>query len=295
MKPNYLNPQIINQLNNLYLKAQMIVEGYMTGLHRSPYHGFSIEFSEHRAYELGDEVKNIDWKLWGKTDKYYVKRFEEETNLLSHIFLDASKSMSFQSDKISKFEYSKMITAALSYLLIQQKDAAGLFIFDSNIKNIIPPKSNKTHLNTILSMIEEIKIGEDTNISHILHLGAEKIKKRGLIILISDLLDEPENVINSLKHFKYNNHEVLVFHVLDAQEINLEYNSRTIFQDLETNKKITTEPWQIKKAYTKEMNQLIEYYKTECALNKIDYNLFITNQNLEYALSHFLNKRKKLI
>jgi len=295
MKPNYLNPQIINQLNNLYLKAQMIVEGYMTGLHRSPYHGFSIEFSEHRAYELGDEVKNIDWKLWGKTDKYYVKRFEEETNLLSHIFLDASKSMSFQSDKISKFEYSKMITAALSYLLIQQKDAAGLFIFDSNIKNIIPPKSNKTHLNTILSMIEEIKIGEDTNISHILHLGAEKIKKRGLIILISDLLDEPENVINSLKHFKYNNHEVLVFHVLDAQEINLEYNSRTIFQDLETNKKIETEPWQIKKAYTKEMNQLIEYYKTECALNKIDYNLFITNQNLEYALSHFLNKRKKLI
>ena len=295
MKSNYLNPQIINQLDNLYLKAQMIVEGYMTGLHRSPYHGFSIEFSEHRAYELGDEVKNIDWKLWGKTDKYYIKRFEEETNLLSHIFLDASKSMSFQSDKISKLEYSKMITAALSYLLIQQKDAAGLFIFDSNITNIIPPKSNKAHLNTVLSMIETLNIGEDTNISHILHLGAEKIKKRGLIILVSDLLDEPENVINSLKHFKYNNHEVLVFHVLDPQEINLEYNSRTIFEDLETNKQIETEPWQIKKAYKKEITQLIEYYRTECAINKIDYNLFITNQNLEYALSHFLNKRKKLI
>ena len=295
MKPNYLNPQIINQLDNLYLKAQMIVEGYMAGLHRSPYHGFSIEFSEHRAYELGDEVKNIDWKLWGKTDKYYVKRFEEETNLLSHIFLDASKSMSFQSNKISKLEYSKMITAALSYLLIQQKDAAGLFIFDSNIKNIIPPKSNKIHLNKILSIIEEMSIGEDTNISHILHLGAEKIKKRGLIILISDLLDNPENVMSSLKHFKYNKHEVLVFHILDPQEINLEYNNHTIFEDLETNQQIDTDPWQIKTAYKKEINRLIEYYQTECSLNKINYNLFITNQNLEYALSYFLNKRKKLI
>jgi uncharacterized protein (DUF58 family) len=295
MKNTYLNPNVINQIDNLYLKAKMIVEGYMSGLHKSPYHGFSIEFSEHRAYGIGDEVKNIDWKLWSKTDKYYIKRFEEETNLLAHIFLDSSKSMDFSSINISKFQYSKMIVAILSYLMMQQKDAAGLVVFDSEIKSTIPPKNNKSHLNTILSIIENTKIGNDTNISKILHLGAEKIKKRGLVILISDLLDEPNKVIDSLKHFKYNNNEVLVFHTLDPKEISLDYNERTIFQDLETNQTIETEPWQVNQSYEKEMKDLIKYYKTECSINKIDYNLLITNQKLEWALSQFLNKRKKLL
>ncbi len=295
MKNTYLNPNVINQIDNLYLKAKMIVEGYMSGLHKSPYHGFSIEFSEHRAYGIGDEVKNIDWKLWSKTDKYYIKRFEEETNLLAHIFLDSSKSMNFSSINISKFEYSKMIVAILSYLMMQQKDATGLVVFDSEIKSTIPPKNNKSHLNTILSIIENTKIGNDTNISKILHLGAEKIKKRGLVILISDLLDEPNKVIDSLKHFKYNNNEVLVFHTLDPKEISLDYNKRTIFEDLETNQTIETEPWQINQSYEKEIKDLIKYYKTECSINKIDYNLLITNQKLEWALSQFLNKRKRLL
>jgi len=295
MKNIYLNPNVINQIDNLYLKAKMIVEGYMSGLHKSPYHGFSIEFSEHRAYGVGDEVKNIDWKLWSKTDKYYIKRFEEETNLLAHIFLDSSKSMDFSSTNISKFEYSKMIVAILSYLMMQQKDASGLVVFDSEIKSTIPPKNNKAHLNTILSIIENTKIGNDTNISKILHVGAEKIKKKGLVILISDLLDNPNKVINSLKHFKYNNNEVLVFHVLDPKERNLDYNERTVFEDLETNQMIEAEPWQINQSYKKEMDDLIQYYKTECLINKIDYNLLITNQNLEWVLSQFLNKRKKLL
>tara|TARA_B110000196_G_C21122406_1_gene653922 strand:- start:788 stop:1675 length:888 start_codon:yes stop_codon:yes gene_type:complete len=295
MKNTYLNPNVINQIDNLYLKAKMIVEGYMSGLHKSPYHGFSIEFSEHRAYGVGDEVKNIDWKLWSKTDKYYIKRFEEETNLLAHIFLDSSKSMNFSSINISKFEYSKMIVATLSYLMMQQKDAVGLVVFDSEIKSTIPPKNNKAHLNTILSIIENTEIGNDTNISKILHVGAEKIKKKGLVILVSDLLDDPNKVINSLKHFKYNNNEVLVFHVLDPKERNLDYNERTIFEDLETNKIIETEPWQINQSYKKEMDDLIKYYKTECSINKIDYNLLITDQNLEWGLSQFLNKRKKLL
>ena len=295
MKNIYLNPQVINQIDSLYLKTKMIVEGYMAGLHKSPYHGFSIEFSEHRAYGVGDEVKKIDWKLWGKTDKYYIKRFEEETNLLTHIFLDSSKSMDFSSINISKFDYSKMIVATLSYLMMQQKDAAGLVVFDSKIKSNIPPKNNKAHLNTILSIIENTKIGNDTNISQVLHLGAEKIKKKGLIILVSDLLDEPDKVIDSLKHFKYNNNEVLVFHILDPKEMNLDYNEHTIFTDLETNKSIETDPWQINQSYKKEMNGLIEYYKSECALNKIDYHQLTTNQTLDYVLSQFLNKRKRLL
>jgi uncharacterized protein (DUF58 family) len=295
MKNTYLNPSIINQIDNLYLKAKMIVEGYMSGLHKSPYHGFSIEFSEHRAYGIGDEVKNIDWKLWSKTDKYYIKRFEEETNLLAHIFLDSSKSMDFASSDISKFEYSKIIVAILSYLMTQQKDATGLVVFDSDIKSTIPPKNNKAHLNTLLSIIENTTIGDDTNISKVLHLGAEKIKKKGLVILVSDLMDDPINVMDSLKHFKYNNNEVLVFHILDPKEKNLDYNDRIIFEDMETNKIIETEPWQINKTYKKEIEDLIKYYKTECSINKIDYNLLITNQKLEIALSKFLNKRKKLL
>ena len=193
MNQKYLNPNIINTLDNLQLKAKFIVEGFMTGLHKSPFHGFSVEFSEHRSYTPGDETKNIDWKLWSKTDKYYIKRFEEETNLLSHIFLDSSQSMSFSSDKITKFEYAKMLVAALSYLIINQRDSLGLYVFDSKIRQTIAPKSTKNHLNTILSIIDNMKLGNKTNISEIIHRGAEKINKRGLIILVSDLFDSPDN------------------------------------------------------------------------------------------------------
>jgi len=293
MSLNYLNPNIINQLDNLYLKAKTIVEGYMSGIHKSPYHGFSVEFSEHRAYGVGDEVKNIDWKIWSKTDKFYIKRFEEETNLISHIFLDTSASMNFSSNGITKLEYSKIIASALSYLMIKQKDAVGFYAFDSKIKSAISPKGNKTHLNNILKEIEKIKVGKDTNISKILHLGAEKIKKKGLIILISDLFDDPRAVMASLKHFKYNNNEVLVFHTLDPLEINLNYKQNTIFEDLETGEKIETEPWHIKKDYKQKIQQIIEYYKTECAVNKIDYNLLSLNDDLDYSLSKFLTKRQK--
>ena len=295
MSTEYLNPNIINRLDNLYLKAQTIVEGYMAGLHKSPYHGFSIEFSEHRAYETGDEVKNIDWKLWSKTDKYYIKRFEEETNMLCHIFLDSSKSMSFTSHSITKFHYAQMIASALSYLIIKQRDGLALSVFDSRIKLSIPPKNNSAHLNTILAMMDKIQIGNDTDISHILHEGAEKIKKKGLIILLSDLFDDPTNVVEALKHFKYYNHEVLVFHILDPQELNLDYNQKIEFEDLEENATIKTEPWQIKKIYKKEVQKFIEYFKRQCLMNKIDYNLLFTNQKLDTSISEYLNKRKKIL
>ena len=211
MNHQYLNPDIINSLDNLQLKAKLIVEGFMTGLHKSPFHGFSVEFSEHRSYTQGDETKNIDWKLWSKTDKYYIKRFEEETNLLCHLFLDSSQSMNFSSGNVTKFEYAQMLSAALSYLIINQRDSLGMHIFDSKIRQTINPKSTKSHLNTILSIMNSMNIGHKTNISKILHQGAEKIKKRGLIILLSDLLDDPMKIINALKHLRYYKHEILVF------------------------------------------------------------------------------------
>lgn len=295
MNQEYLNPNIINKLDNLQLKAKCIVEGLMTGLHKSPFHGFSVEFSEHRSYTPGDETKNIDWKLWSKTDKYYIKRFEEETNLSCHIFLDSSYSMSFTSTSLTKFKYAQMLAAAISYLIINQRDSLGLHVFDSKIRQTIPPKSTKNHLNTILSIMEKIKIGNKTNISKILHLGAEKIKKRGLIILLSDLFDSPENIINALKHFRYYNHEVLVFHILDEQEIELNYNEKTIFEDLETKDQIVTNPWQIKKSYKQEVKKLIKYFDKECSNIDISYNLFLTNQLLHLALYKFLNKRKSFL
>ena len=295
MNQKYLNPNIINTLDNLQLKAKFIVEGFMTGLHKSPFHGFSVEFSEHRSYTPGDETKNIDWKLWSKTDKYYIKRFEEETNLLCHIFLDSSQSMSFSSNNVTKFEYAQMLAAALSYLIIKQRDSLGLHIFDSKIRQTIRPKSTKNHLNTILSVMDKIKIGHKTNISEILHVGAEKIKKKGFIILLSDLFDSSQKIINSLKHLRYYNHEVLVFHILDKQEIELNYNEKIIFEDLENDNQIVTEPWQIKKSYKKEMNERIEYFNTECSGMNISYNLFLTDQLLDLALYQFLNKRKKIL
>jgi uncharacterized protein (DUF58 family) len=292
MKTKYLNPNIVNQLNNLYIKAKLIVEGSMYGLHKSPFHGFSAEFSEHRAYSQGDQIKNIDWKLWSKTDKYYVKRFEEETNLSCYIFLDASKSMDFTSSNVTKFQYSQMIAAALSYLIIKQKDSLGLYTFNTEVKLSIPPKNNKNHLNTILTLMENMETSGSTNISKVLNFNAEKIKKRGLIILITDLLDDADKILEGLKHFKYYKHEILVFHILDRQEIELQYNEKIIFEDLENKEQINIDPWQIKDSYTKESMNKINYFKSECLKNHIEYNLIFTDQDLDQAIHQFLNKRK---
>ena len=294
MKTKYLNPNIVNQLNNLYIKAKLIVEGTMYGLHKSPFHGFSAEFSEHRAYSQGDQIKNIDWKLWSKTDKYYVKRFEEETNLSCHIFLDASKSMDFTSSNVTKFQYSQMIAAALSYLIIKQKDSLGLYTFNTEIKLSIPPKNNKNHLNTILTLMENMKTSGSTNISNVLNFNAEKIKKSGLIILITDLLDDTDKILEGLKHFQYYKHEILVFNVLDKQEVELEYKEKIIFEDLENKEKVNIEPWQIKDSYNKEYMNKINYFKSECLKNRIEYNLVYTDQDLDQAIHQFLNKRKMI-
>ena len=293
MKTNLLNPEIISNLDNLMLKARVIVEGFMVGIHRSPFHGFSVEFSEHKGYAIGDDIKHLDWKLWAKTDKYYIKQFEEETNLQCHIFLDMSKSMSYNSHDISKIQYAQMLTAALGYLIINQQDSLGLTLFDKKVRTVIPPKSSKSHLKTIMSVLNNIVCGPETKISRVLHQGAEMIHKKGLIVLISDLFDNPKNVIESLKHFRYKKNEVIVFHILDPQELELKYNEQIMFEDLETKEQILTEPWHIQKIYKKEISSFLGHYQNECRKNKISYNLLTTNISLDYALSEFLNKRRK--
>ena len=219
----YMDPQTINKIENLSLRARLVVEGFIIGMHRSPYHGFSVEFSEHRPYGYGDEIKYIDWKLWGKTDRFYIKQFEEETNLKCHLILDKSSSMNFSSTNITKFDYSKSLAAALTYLMIKQQDAIGLTTFDEKIDISITPKSKMSHLNLLLKTMHNAKPGGETNVSLLLHTLAESIQKRGLIILISDLLDNQEDVVKGLRHFRYKGHEVIIFHIIDPKEINLDF------------------------------------------------------------------------
>ena len=281
-------------LDSISMKAKLVVEGYIIGQHRSPYHGFSVEFAEHRSYEPGDEVKHIDWKLYGKTNRLYVKRFEEETNLRAHLILDTSKSMTYASGKVTKLDYGSYLLAALSYLMISQQDAAGVVLFDEKIQSFIPPKSTPSHLNTLLNTLDVKQPGNDTKIETVLHEMAERINKRGLVIIISDLLDDPKSILNALKHIPHKNQEVILFHILDRNELEFDCDSRTKFIDMESGAEITTDPWHIKTDYKNLILDLQKYYKSQCRHNNIDYVSLFTDDNLDKGLSEYFNKRQKL-
>ena len=285
---------MVAMLDSLSMRAKMVVEGYIIGQHRSPYHGFSVEFAEHRSYEPGDEVRHIDWKLYGKTNRLYVKRYEEETNLRAHLILDTSKSMDYTSGRVSKLQYGSYLLAALSYLMIRQQDAAGVVLFDESIRSFIPPKSNPSHLNTLLNVLDVNTPGTDTKIEPVLHEMAERIKKRGLVIIISDLFDEPDNIINGLKHFRHSKQEVILFHILDRNELEFDFNSRTKFVDMESGEELTTDPWHVKNDYKNLIENLQEYYKNQCRLNLIDYVPLFTDDSLDKGLNEYFNKRQKL-
>jgi uncharacterized protein (DUF58 family) len=285
---------MVAMLNSISMKAKLVVEGYIIGQHRSPYHGFSVEFSEHRSYEPGDEVKHIDWKLYGKTNRLYVKRYEEETNLRAHLILDTSKSMSYTSNKVSKLDYGSYLLAALSYLMISQQDAAGVVLFDEKIRSFIPPKSTPSHLNTLLNVLDAPKPGNDTKIESVLHQMAERINKRGLVIIISDLLDEPKNILKGLKHFRHKKQEVILFHILDRNELEFEFDNRTKFVDMESGEEMITDPWHIKNDYKNLILDIQKYYRRNCRLNKIDYVPLYTDDSLDKGLSEYFNKRQRL-
>tara|TARA_B100001250_G_C19742688_1_gene763790 strand:+ start:214 stop:1101 length:888 start_codon:yes stop_codon:yes gene_type:complete len=289
---NYLDPDLLSKLQNLSIKAKYVVEGFMIGLHKSPYHGFSVEFSEHRPYGFGDEVRHIDWKLWSKTDKYYVKQFEEETNLKAHIILDQSKSMDYGSFKNTKFEYAKLVAASFAYILIKQQDAVGLALFDEQINKLIPPRSVPSHLNVLLSHMESAKPGAQTNISQALHHSAESINKRGLVIIISDLMDDVNSTINGLRHLRHKGHEVIVFHILDQDEVSFDFNQRIKFIDKETGEEIITDPSHIKEDYVSHFKNHCDLMKDGCEHNRIEYVQLLSNQSLDIALAELLLKRK---
>ena len=293
-KRKYLRPETVALLNSMSLRARLVVEGYIIGHHRSPYHGFSVEFAEHRSYGPGDEIKHIDWKLFGKTDRLYVKRYEEETNLRAHIILDTSKSMLYSSAEVSKLSYANSLAASLSYLMINQQDAVGIAKFSDKIDTFIPPKARPSHLNLILSQLDDRDSGNDTQVGKVLHELADRIKKRGMVILISDLLDKPENIMKGLKHFRHQNQEVIVFHIQDRKESEFDFNTRTKFFDMETGEEIVTEPWHIRSNYNELISKLESNYKSNCRENLIDYVPLFTDQSLDIGITEYLIKRSKL-
>ncbi|NWF90977.1 MAG: DUF58 domain-containing protein [Ignavibacteriaceae bacterium] len=291
----FLNPGIVSKLKSLELRARLVVEGFIVGLHKSPYHGFSVEFTEHRPYMQGDGLKDIDWKIFGKTEKFFIKQYEEETNLRSYILLDTSKSMDFASaGNVRKMEYAETLSAALGYLMVEQKDAVGLALYAEKIKKFLPPKATKSYLLEIFKQLAIIKPSDQTHTAEALNSLAEKIKRRGLVIIISDFFDDVESIIKSLKHFRYKNNEVIVFQILDPIERSFAFGSDAVFKDLETMEELTTQPYQIQKAYGEAMNQFIQSIKRECINSNIEYNLIETSMPYDKALLSYIQKRSKL-
>ncbi len=291
----YLQPDIISRIENLELRARLVVEGFIAGLHRSPYHGFSVEFAEHRQYMPGDEIKHIDWKVYGRTDRYFIKQYEEETNLKAYLVVDSSRSMAFRSgSNPTKLDYAASIAAALAYLMMKQRDAVGLGVFDETVRTYLPPRSTHSYLKVILRTLAGLSGNKRTGTASSLHRMAERIKRRGLIIVLSDLFDDPSDVMSALKHFRYNDNEVIVMQILDPAERNFAFGRDAVFKDMETEEKMTTQPYHIKRAYQDAMARFLDAYKRQCRENRIDYVCLETSTPFDTALFHYLNKRKHL-
>ncbi len=291
----YLKPETVAQLGNIELIARMVVEGFITGLHRSPYHGFSVEFAEYRQYRPGDEVKHIDWKVFARSNRYYVKQFEEETNLRAMLAIDGSASMAYASKgNISKFDYAIYLAAALAMLMINQRDAVGLALFDKEIQKLMLPNSKPSFITEILKTLAAYKPSNETETAKALDMLAERIKRRGLVIIFSDFFDDKESVLKALKHFRHRDHEVLAFHILDPREIDFKLGNAANFKDMETGEEIVTQPYHLHNSYSKTMTNYIEEIRKECFSHHIDYNLIDTSQPFDKALKDYLVKRRKM-
>jgi uncharacterized protein (DUF58 family) len=291
----YLEPTAAAQLNGIDLKAKMVVEGFITGLHKSPYHGFSVEFAEHRPYRAGDEVKNIDWKVYGRSNRYYVKQYEEETNLRSTILVDISASMAFASEgHIPKVEYASYLAASLSYLMMKQRDSVGLALYDNEVRTYLPSKSKPSYLNLILKELEAVQPTGETETAKALDKLADQIKRRGLIIIISDFFDDVDSISSALKHFRHKENEVIVFQLLDPRELDFDFGRAAKFVDLETGEEMATNSHQLKDAYQQKMKEFTKQIRDVCHSQKVDYNLVVTSDPFDKAMREFLSKRSKV-
>ena len=290
----YLDPRAVARLGKINLVARGVVEGFITGLHKSPYHGFSAEFSEHRAYAPGDELRHIDWKSLARTDRLVVKLFENETNVRCYILLDKSGSMGYRSGELTKLEYACYLAGCLAYLMIRQQDSVGLVAFDESVGRFIAPRSIPSHLSVILGELEEIKAGAATAVARTFHDLAEKMKRRSLVVILSDLLDDEREIMKALHHFRHRRHEVILFHILDHAEREFPFGRLADFVDMETGERLQVDPRYAREAYLEELRGFIDRFKRECAKSLVEYVPVDTSTPFDLMLAEYLARRGRM-
>jgi uncharacterized protein (DUF58 family) len=292
----FLDPQMVSRLGRLDLKARLMVEGFISGLHKSPFHGFSVEFVEHRQYMPGDSLRSVDWKVYARSDRFYVKQFEDESNLRAHLVVDHSASMAWASrpGAVTKLEYARSLAAALTYLMLHQQDAVCLLTFAEKIESFIPARARRSHLEVVLRELDRMAPGGRTALAESLHHLAERIRRRGLVILFSDLMASPDAVLSGLAHFRHRQHEVLVFHILDPAERTFDFGEPATFVDQETGEEVALEPWEVQGTYRKRMDAWLDRYRMECRRAQIDYVALDTSTPYDQALFAYLEKRRRL-
>lgn len=290
-----LDPASLARLQGLELRARRIVEGYVAGLHRSPYHGFSNEFAEHREYAPGDDLRYVDWKVFGRSDRFYLKQFEVETNLILYLVLDSSESMQYQGPQssLSKFTYAQCAAAALAFLALHQRDAVGLTMFDQEIAHFVRPSSSPTQLKQLVQVMEQSTAARKTRTGPIFHELAERLGRRGLVVILSDLFDDVEPLLAGLKHLRHRKHDVILFHIMDPAEVDFPFQQVTMFKGLEALGNVVADPRGLQAAYQHEVQNFIKQIRAGCRDHQIDYLLARTDQPVDAVLTAFLSARKK--
>jgi uncharacterized protein (DUF58 family) len=293
----YLDAEALGRLKSLSLAARSIVEGFFAGMHRSPHKGFSVEFAEHRLYTPGIDTRHIDWRVFGRNDKLYVKQYEEETCMRCYLLLDKSASMGYKSDevKFSKLEYGSYLAASLAYLMAFQHDAVGLITYDDEIRDNVPLRQGPSGIRVLMDTLENTQPGNETNLSETFHLLAETIKRRSLVIIISDLFDDPAALISALQHFRHKKHEVIVFQTLDPTELTFPFDDVSRIEDLETGREVTSDPRAMRNSYLEEFGRFLDEVRGGCMSSQIDYTVAETNINFATFLSTYLARRQNLM
>ncbi len=287
----FLRPEALTRISRLEVKARHIVEGFLSGLHRSPYFGQSVEFVQHREYVQGDDTRRIDWKVWSKTDKYYIKQYEEDTNLRTTLVVDLSESMLFSSGPETKYEYGCTIAASLAYLLLRQQDAVGLVAFDDEVRTQLPPRSKQNHLHAILAALDSEDPQKKTSMFEILHQVAERERRKGMVVIISDLFVDRASLFRGLRLLRHRGHDVLILHVMDDQELDFEYSGTTKFEGMEEMGDLICDPRSLREGYQAAVTAFLEELRRYCARNVVDFQTIRTSENVDAALSHYLNHR----
>ncbi len=287
----FLHPEAIKRISRLELRARHIVEGFLSGMHRSPYFGQSVEFLQHREYVPGDDLRHVDWKVWAKQDRYYVKQFEEDTNMRCTMLVDVSGSMRYGSGPLTKYEYSCTIAASLAYLLLRQQDAVGCVAFDESIRTAVPLRSKRNHIHSIVRALAIGDPKDKTNVEQVLRGVAESYPRRGMMVLVSDLLADTDGLMAGLKLLRQQGHDVMVFHVMDDDELDFPFSGPTRFEGLEMSDYLNCNPRALRRGYLDSLGRFLEDIRRRCAQHAVDYDLIRTSQPLDAALAAYLSNR----